>query len=174
MKNLTPFSALRNAISGSSAEREEVARNELRENSSIPRLVASRSLVSEQESEEISRELARERLRESSPHFSATRKLLTEEERQEILRERLETSFELPFHDDEGNFLSDDERMQIAKKSGRCFPCGRPTHVVKDNGVRVAIMNKHVYQGCCLNCYPEKVPAMVRHHLALFFPSHRK
>ena len=59
-----------------------------------------------------------------------------------------------------GTALSSEERAAIAKRRGLCVRCGTQTHQVKLLG-RNPITNVDVYQGTCIRCNGDAVPANI-------------
>ena len=66
----------------------------------------------------------------------------------------------IPMFGKTGTALSNEERIAIAKRKGVCVRCGTKTHT--GNILRrIPLNNNDVYQGVCIRCNPDSVPANV-------------
>lgn len=66
----------------------------------------------------------------------------------------------IPYFGKNGTALSQEERASIARRRGLCLKCGTRTHVVKIMS-RTPLTNDDVYQGICIKCNNNSVPASV-------------
>jgi hypothetical protein len=66
----------------------------------------------------------------------------------------------IPRYDKRGRLLTDEERAQIASRRGQCVRCGVHTHTGKAFR-RKALTDDNVYNGICIRCNPEQLPAHV-------------